>query len=52
MSDATRPASPALAEFALLESWLPVVDAFRTFAIGPLPELRAVFQQIQALTVA
>jgi hypothetical protein len=30
-------------------NWLPIVDAFRTFAVCPAPALTAVFQQIQTL---
>ena len=32
-----------------LFGWLPIVDAFRTFAVCPPPALSAVFQQIQTL---
>jgi hypothetical protein len=32
--------------------WLPIVDAFRTLVVSPPPEMRAVFQQIQALLAA
>jgi len=32
-------------------SWLPIVDAFRTFTACPTPAIISVFQQIQGLSV-
>jgi len=32
--------------------WLPIVDAFRTFATCPPPAVKAAFQEIQSLAVA
>ena len=32
-----------------MDDWLPIVDAFRTFAVCPPPAVRTAFPQIQAL---
>ena len=36
----------------ILDSWLPIVDAFRTFAVCPPPAVRAVFQRARELAAA
>jgi len=45
---------PALqaCKLLILNIWLPLVDAFRTFVACPPPAVRTAFQQIQTLAVA
>jgi len=40
-----------IAEDLQQRSWLPIVDAFRTFAVCPPAEVRAIFQSLMLVVV-
>ena len=41
-----------IAASSRINIWLPIVDAFRTFAVCPPPAVKIAFEQMQRLTAA